>query len=85
MNIKVELICQAENRHIADIELPPGTISAEAIRAGITPKDKVRCPPRNVIMDGVQLTCGKCYEALYFRCGEQELKAAMPNSVIAQA
>lgn len=82
MNVKVKLICRAEDRHVADIELgPEANLDAMTIREGLSILDWNRCPPLSVILDGVQLTCGHCYEPLFFKGEEEELKAAMPSSV----
>ena len=79
-HVIVELICNAEGRLVGRIETG-GSLDAQTIVRGLSVEDQVRCPDRKLIMDGVQLTCGRCYQPLYFR-GEAGIVPAMPGSAV---
>jgi len=84
-HVAVELICKAEDKLVARIETPEGLLGASGIARGIVRTDPARAPEAISIRDGVQLTCRRCHEALFFRVQGGETFAAMPGSVKVEA
>lgn len=78
--VVVELLCKSEGVVVAEIATD-GPLDAKTILKGMSQKDEARVPTAQVIQDFVQMTCGHCHGALFFRDGEGQEFAAMPGSV----
>lgn len=79
----VELVCKTESVVVAKIETT-GSLDAATIRRGMRVEDRSRCPTPNLVIDGAQLTCARCHNALFFRGVDGELFAANPGTLKAK-
>lgn len=75
-HVKVELYCKAERTVIAEIETE-GPLNEATLKNSTKVLDSRRMPMKEVLLDGVQLTCGACHEPLWFRSADEELVVAM--------
>jgi len=83
-NLTVELVCKAEGLIvIADITTS-GSLDAASIKAGLSGRDKRRCPLDKNILQGTIMSCNRCHEPLYFRAQDGELFAATPGELKAK-
>lgn len=94
----VELVCKAEGKLIANIKVTDkATIDERTIKLNSEIIDKTRMPLGTLIRNGVQMTCGHCFEPLFFRAetaghpkdktdtAKAGLLPAMPGSVKVEA
>ena len=81
----VKLVCKTEDKVIANISAPEGVLDYRRIIQGAVVADKARMPDTKLILDGVQLTCARCHEPLFFKAQDEVLFAAMPGSVTLEA
>ena len=79
--IVVEVVCGAEGKKIGETTVEPGLLTAEKLAAGYKPTDSERVLRLALVMDGVQMTCPRCHEPLFFRAADGRMFAACPGSV----